>query len=150
MPSSRESSPPRDQTHVSYVSCSGRWVLYHWSHQQALSKCALAPPTGVQIYGLLLELYFLSSHSSLCFSFSCITHISSSNVFTSYFGSVHTCVYVRGLVSVPTIVFWTCQICPVSVLPSSELTGAFLHKFSARGRYSPISVTGGPAILVCL
>ena len=26
-PSSRGSSPPRDRTHVSYVSCTGRWVL---------------------------------------------------------------------------------------------------------------------------
>ena len=26
---SRGSSQPRDQTHVSYVSCIGRWVLYH-------------------------------------------------------------------------------------------------------------------------
>ena len=29
MPSSRGSSQPRDRTHVSYVSCIGRWVLYH-------------------------------------------------------------------------------------------------------------------------
>ena len=29
MPSSRGSSPPRDLTHVSYISCIGRWVLYH-------------------------------------------------------------------------------------------------------------------------
>ena len=29
MPSSRGSSRPRDQTQVSYVSCTGRWVLYH-------------------------------------------------------------------------------------------------------------------------
>ena len=27
MPSSRESAPPRDRTLVSYVSCTGRWVL---------------------------------------------------------------------------------------------------------------------------
>ena len=26
MPSSRESSPPRDQTHISFI---GRWILYH-------------------------------------------------------------------------------------------------------------------------
>ena len=32
MPSSRGSSRPRDQTHVSYVSCVGWWVLYHWCH----------------------------------------------------------------------------------------------------------------------
>ena len=29
MLSSKVSSRPRDQTHVSYVSCIGRWVLYH-------------------------------------------------------------------------------------------------------------------------
>ena len=29
MPSSRESYQPRDRTHVSHVSCIGRWVLYH-------------------------------------------------------------------------------------------------------------------------
>ena len=32
MRSSRGSSWPRDQTHFSYVSCTGRWVLYHWCH----------------------------------------------------------------------------------------------------------------------
>ena len=32
MPSSRGSSQPRDWTPVSYVSCIGRWVLYHWHH----------------------------------------------------------------------------------------------------------------------
>ena len=29
VPSSRGSSRPGDQTHISYVSCIGRWVLYH-------------------------------------------------------------------------------------------------------------------------
>ena len=29
MPSSRGSSRPRDQTHISYISCFDRWVLYH-------------------------------------------------------------------------------------------------------------------------
>ena len=33
MPSSRASSQPRDQTCISYVSCIGRWVLYHQHHQ---------------------------------------------------------------------------------------------------------------------
>ena len=32
MPSSRGSSRPRDQTHVSYVPCFGRCVLYHEGH----------------------------------------------------------------------------------------------------------------------
>ena len=34
--SSRGSPPPRDQTHVSYASCVGRQVLYHWSHLGSL------------------------------------------------------------------------------------------------------------------
>ena len=29
IPSSQEASPLRDQTHNSYVSCIGRWILYH-------------------------------------------------------------------------------------------------------------------------
>ena len=32
MPSSRGSSQPRDQIHISYVSYIGRWVLHHQSH----------------------------------------------------------------------------------------------------------------------
>ena len=32
MPSSRGSSQPRNQTRVSYISCIGRQVLYHWCH----------------------------------------------------------------------------------------------------------------------
>ena len=32
MPSSRGSSRPRDQTHLSYVSCIGKRVLYHQHH----------------------------------------------------------------------------------------------------------------------
>ena len=38
MPSSRGSSWPRDQTCVSYVSCIGRWVLYHLCHLGSPSK----------------------------------------------------------------------------------------------------------------
>ena len=29
----RGSSHPRDSTHVSCISCLGRWILYHWCHQ---------------------------------------------------------------------------------------------------------------------
>ena len=32
MPPSRESFQPRDRTSVSYVSCTGRWVLYYQRH----------------------------------------------------------------------------------------------------------------------
>ena len=33
--SSRESSRPRDQTHISCVSCISRWILYHWITREA-------------------------------------------------------------------------------------------------------------------
>ena len=32
VPSSRESSWPRDGTHVFYISCIWRWLLCHWRH----------------------------------------------------------------------------------------------------------------------
>ena len=32
MPSTRGCSPPRNQTCISYIPCSGRWVLYHCCH----------------------------------------------------------------------------------------------------------------------
>ena len=38
MPSSRGSSQPRDQAHISFVSCIGRWVLYHYSYLESLSS----------------------------------------------------------------------------------------------------------------
>ena len=31
---SREFSQPRDWTHVSCISCIGRWILYHWALQR--------------------------------------------------------------------------------------------------------------------
>ena len=36
VPSSRGSSPPRNQTHISYVFCIGRQVLYRWATGEAL------------------------------------------------------------------------------------------------------------------
>ena len=35
MYSSRVSSRPRDRTRVSYISCTGRWVLYHERHLES-------------------------------------------------------------------------------------------------------------------
>ena len=34
---SRGSSQPKDQTHVSLVSCIGRWILYRWATRKALN-----------------------------------------------------------------------------------------------------------------
>ena len=35
--SSRASSRPRDQAHISCISCTGRWILYHWATWEAPS-----------------------------------------------------------------------------------------------------------------
>ena len=37
--SSRESSQPRDRTHISYVSCTGSQALYHWCHLRSQGMC---------------------------------------------------------------------------------------------------------------
>ena len=37
--SSRGSSPPRDRTHLSYIACIGRQVLYHWRHLRSSRNC---------------------------------------------------------------------------------------------------------------
>ena len=37
MPSSTGSSRPRDRTCISYVSCTGRWVLDHWRHHTQMT-----------------------------------------------------------------------------------------------------------------
>ena len=40
---SRGPSRPRDRTHISYVSCIGRRVLYHWLHLVILKVCTCFP-----------------------------------------------------------------------------------------------------------
>ena len=35
IPFSRESSQPKDWTHISYIFCTGKWVLYHWRHLES-------------------------------------------------------------------------------------------------------------------
>ena len=46
MPSSRESSPPKDWTLISYVSCFGRQILYHKRHLATVIRWSsiFAPP----------------------------------------------------------------------------------------------------------
>ena len=41
--SSRGSSPPRDQTHVSWVSCTGRQTLYYWVTWEVYVKARYGP-----------------------------------------------------------------------------------------------------------
>ena len=53
--SSRGSSWPRDWTHVSYISCIGRWILYHWDIKEPHS-CSLGLLWGclTQFRGVVL------------------------------------------------------------------------------------------------
>ena len=46
MPSSRRSSRPRDGTPVFYVSCIGRWILYHFGFQMVGWLCDSILPAG--------------------------------------------------------------------------------------------------------
>ena len=56
MPSSMGSSQSRDQTHVSYVSCIGKWVLYHYHHLGSpsfpaeLNKISMALPSLIAMW----------------------------------------------------------------------------------------------------
>ena len=65
MPSSRGSSPPRDWTHVSFISCIGRWVLYtraSWEAPfttQSFRKC-------LPSQGCLYLSKMLREHQSSC------------------------------------------------------------------------------------
>ena len=58
---SRGSSRPRDQTHASYVSCTGRQVLYH--------QCHLGSPKTFKIpnYYFKSNLYIISNNRSIIF-----------------------------------------------------------------------------------
>ena len=47
MPSSRGFSWPRDRTHVSYISCTSRQVLYHWYHLGSLPYDPAIPLMGI-------------------------------------------------------------------------------------------------------
>ena len=78
MLSSKGSSRPRDQSHISYVSCIGRWVLYHWhtwkahSHGgKSLSLVELLPPilwfTSVLLLNYISITYFLGKRITVAF-----------------------------------------------------------------------------------
>ena len=67
IPSSRGSSWPRDQTCISYVSCTGRQVLYHSVQFSSVAQSCLTPCNpmnhsmpGLPIHHQLLE--FTQSH----------------------------------------------------------------------------------------
>ena len=67
VPSSRGSSWPRNRTRVSFVSCIGRWVLYHWCHLGSLypvSKLSSSFEKTPYWMPLYQRKVFASHHSS--------------------------------------------------------------------------------------
>ena len=54
LPFSRGSSQPRDRTHISYVSCTDRQVLYHWRHLRSPCGSKGLPFPALKISKLLL------------------------------------------------------------------------------------------------
>ena len=76
-PSSRGSSRPKNQTLISYVSCIGRRVLYHWHHlgspltrpQGGGSGCVCKPlPAGQDVLGWIGEVGELQSNQTEAWS----------------------------------------------------------------------------------
>ena len=59
MPSSRGSSQPRDWTHVSFISCTGKWILCHYAIWEAHLHCIMQiPPTlfsSIKMYTLIFS-----------------------------------------------------------------------------------------------
>ena len=64
MPSSGGSSQPRGRTCISYVSCIGKHVLYHWRHQCWANYC-VSPSQAFIIFKCMVGLV---SYVKLCFS----------------------------------------------------------------------------------
>ena len=62
MPSSRGFSRPGDQTQVSYISCIGRWLFYHWCHRESpwLPLVGSSSLTKVELWPPVLEAQSLS------------------------------------------------------------------------------------------
>ena len=67
MPFSRGSSRPRDKTHISQVSCIGRWGLYQQRHLAVGSQCVWVMKSGAWTrYHGREEGYGLSLSNTVC------------------------------------------------------------------------------------
>ena len=97
MPSSRESSQPRDQTLVSDVSCASRQILYHQHHLKSPSMYIHYSEKGPEVleqancsqllfFLLLISPFWLILHPTSIMSFLCINPIMAcyTNVMLSY------------------------------------------------------------------
>ena len=55
--SSRAPSQPRDWARISYVSCIGRWILYHWATWEATKVIGILK--GILYYFVILLVLFI-------------------------------------------------------------------------------------------
>ena len=62
LPFSRGSSHPRDRTHISYISCIDRRVLYHWCHLGSPCSSKGLPFPAWKFSKLLLLRFCSSAH----------------------------------------------------------------------------------------
>ena len=89
MPSSRESSWPTDQTHVLYISCIGRQVLYHlvppvWKLDPPSVDC------GSRI-NYIFKAYFVVSFESVHHVYHPVSGVRSTQWFTLWFSNPLLC-----------------------------------------------------------
>ena len=74
VPASKGSAPPQDWTHVSFISCIGRWVLYHWATWEALDDASgwsqlivtLETSMGLKILCSKLDRWLWHLHGQYC------------------------------------------------------------------------------------
>ena len=88
MPSSRESSWPRDQTHVLYISCIGRQVLYH------LVPPVWKRPTFCGLWyriNYIFKAYFVVSFESVHHVYHPVSGVGSTQWFTPWFSNPLLC-----------------------------------------------------------
>ena len=82
MPSSRESSQPRDWIHLSYVSCVGKRVLYHWIPNFAVQnifiekKSCISGPMQFKLVSFKTTTYKIEANRQIIFQFSSVESLS--------------------------------------------------------------------------
>ena len=76
---SRESSQPRNQTHLSWVSCIGRWILYYWTiwkaqaltHTLPKAHCLVSVPSPHSSILLFITAFYFQVSKSISFLLLC-------------------------------------------------------------------------------
>ena len=104
---SRGSSWPRDRTHITCISCNGRYMLYHW----AIWEAQLVKYVHISILFLIVFLYKLLQ--SIEEQFLC--HIAGSRSVSSLFIAVYVCQSQSPHLSLSPLSLVTISLFPTSV-----------------------------------